>query len=38
LWRERACDVSGRTLPCGHYLAEEVPEQVIAQAQSFFTF
>lgn len=37
LWRERACDVSGRTLPCGHYLAEEAPEQVIAEAQSFFT-
>jgi haloacetate dehalogenase len=37
LWRERARDVSGRTLPCGHYLAEEAPEQVIAEAQSFFT-
>lgn len=37
LWRERAQDVSGHTLPCGHYLAEEAPEQVIAEAQSFFT-
>jgi haloacetate dehalogenase len=37
LWRERAQNVSGRTLPCGHYLAEEAPEQVIAEAQSFFT-
>jgi haloacetate dehalogenase len=36
LWRERALDVSGHTLPCGHYLAEEAPEQVIAEAQKFF--
>jgi len=38
LWRERALDVSGHTLPCGHYLAEEAPERVIAEAQTFFTF
>jgi haloacetate dehalogenase len=37
LWRERAAQVTGRTLPCGHYLAEEAPEQVIAEAQAFFT-
>ena len=37
LWRERALDVSGHALPCGHYLAEELPEQVIAEAQTFFT-
>jgi len=37
LWRERALDVSGHTLPCGHYLAEEAPERVIAEAQTFFT-
>jgi haloacetate dehalogenase len=37
LWRERAAQVTGRALPCGHYLAEEAPEQVIAEAQTFFT-
>src|SRR5262249_48592514 len=26
LWRERAAQVSGRALPCGHYIAEEAPE------------
>ena len=37
LWRERATQVTGRVLPCGHYLAEEAPEQVISEAQAFFT-
>lgn len=37
LWRERAAQVTGRALPCGHYLAEEAPEQVIAEAQTFFS-
>lgn len=37
LWRDRAVQVTGEALPCGHYLAEESPEQVIAQAQAFFT-
>ena len=37
LWRERALDVSGHALPCGHYLAEELPELVMAEAQTFFT-
>ncbi len=37
LWQERAMDVSGHALPCGHYLAEELPAQVMAEAQTFFT-
>jgi haloacetate dehalogenase len=37
LWRERAAQVTGRAIDCGHYLAEEAPEQVIAEAQAFFT-
>lgn len=37
LWRERAAQVTGHAIDCGHYLAEEAPDQVIAQAQSFFT-
>ena len=36
LWREVAADVSGQTLPCGHYVAEEVPDLLIQQAHQFF--
>ncbi|MET0541271.1 MAG: alpha/beta hydrolase [Variovorax sp.] len=37
LWRERAVDVSGHALPCGHYLPEEAPQQVADEARSFFS-
>jgi haloacetate dehalogenase len=37
LWRERAHQVTGQALPCGHYIAEELPERVIAEALTFFT-
>lgn len=36
LWRERAEDVLGYALPGGHYLAEEVPEAVLAAWVPFF--
>jgi haloacetate dehalogenase len=36
LWRERAEDVYGMPLPCGHYIAEEAPELLLAQIISFF--
>ncbi len=36
LWHEVADDVTGETLPCGHYLAEEVPELLLQQVPSFF--
>ncbi len=36
LWRERATDVRGRALPGGHYLAEELPEEVAADIEAFF--
>jgi len=36
LWRERALHVSGQALPCGHYIAEEAPEALLAQAIPFF--
>ena len=36
LWRERAGDVSGLGLPCGHYIAEEAPALLLAQALNFF--
>jgi len=36
LWRERATQVSGHSLPCGHYIAEEAPARLIDEALSFF--
>jgi haloacetate dehalogenase len=35
-WRERAVDVRGRALPCGHYIPEEAPEQTLEELLSFF--
>jgi haloacetate dehalogenase len=35
LWRERAADVRGRSLPCGHFLAEELPEETASGLVSF---
>ncbi len=36
LWRAAAPQASGQALPCGHYIAEEAPEQLLAQALPFF--
>ena len=36
LWRERAHNVSGQSLPCGHFIAEEAPDALLAQAHPFF--
>jgi haloacetate dehalogenase len=36
LWRERANQVTGRSLPCGHYIAEEAPALLLGEALSFF--
>ncbi|MFQ6553558.1 alpha/beta fold hydrolase [Aestuariibius insulae] len=35
LWRERAETVTGRALPGGHYLAEEIPDAVLSEWRSF---
>lgn len=36
-WRERSsAEVTGQTLDCGHFLAEEAPEQTAAELLSFF--
>jgi haloacetate dehalogenase len=35
-WRERARDVQGRALDCGHYLPEEVPDETAAALREFF--
>jgi len=34
-WRRVARDVRGQTLPCGHYIAEEAPDALLAQALPF---
>ncbi|MDB5946739.1 MAG: alpha/beta hydrolase [Ramlibacter sp.] len=36
LWRERAGEVGGRALPCGHYIAEEAPALLLEEANQFF--
>ena len=35
-WRERAADVRGRMLPCGHYPAEQAPDETYAELRAFF--
>jgi haloacetate dehalogenase len=35
-WGEVATDVSGRALPSGHYLPEEVPDETLRELQLFF--
>jgi haloacetate dehalogenase len=37
LWRERAQDVSGCSVACGHYIAEEAPALLLDEALRFFT-
>lgn len=37
LWGERATNVTGRALPCGHYIAEEAPGELFAEAHNFFS-
>lgn len=36
-WKERAADVRGKALPCGHYPAEQVPDETYAELRAFFT-
>jgi haloacetate dehalogenase len=35
-WRQVATDVRGKPLPAGHYIAEEVPELLLAEVLGFF--
>jgi haloacetate dehalogenase len=34
-WRERSSQVSGKALPTGHFLPEQVPDQLIAELKPF---
>jgi len=36
-WRRVAREVEGEALPCGHYIAEEAPEALLARVIPFFT-
>ncbi len=36
LWQARAVQVTGQGLPCGHYVAEEAPEALLAEVLNFF--
>jgi haloacetate dehalogenase len=35
-WRERARDVSGRALDCGHFMPEEAPDEIAEALRLFF--
>ena len=35
-WKERAADVRGKMLPCGHYPAEQVPDETYEELRRFF--
>ncbi len=35
IWREKAVDVQGQALPCGHFLPEEAPDETLAALGSF---
>jgi len=36
-WKRVANQVSGKTMPCGHYIPEELPSELIADARAFFS-
>jgi haloacetate dehalogenase len=36
-WRERAIDIRGRPLECGHYLPEEAPDETERALRQFFS-
>ena len=34
-WREKATDVRGETLPCGHFIPEEAPDELLSKLLPF---
>ena len=37
VWRDWANDVRGRALDCGHFLAEEAPDETCSELVAFFS-
>jgi len=37
IWRERAVDVRGKAVSCGHFLPEEAPEETLAELRTFLS-
>lgn len=35
-WKEVALEVSGKAVPSGHYIPEEIPEMLLAETKEFF--
>jgi haloacetate dehalogenase len=35
IWRDRATQVSGTALPSGHWIPEEVPDEMLAEVTRF---
>jgi haloacetate dehalogenase len=35
-WQKVAKEVSGKAVPCGHYIPEELPDDLIKEAIAFF--
>jgi haloacetate dehalogenase len=35
-WRDRASNVTGRALDCGHYIPEEAPDALCDEIERFF--
>jgi haloacetate dehalogenase len=36
-WQRVASDVRGGTLPCGHYIAEEAPDELLRELLPFLS-
>jgi haloacetate dehalogenase len=36
IWKKWADDVTGTGLPCGHFLMEELPHEVVQQFMKFY--
>jgi haloacetate dehalogenase len=34
-WRDKALEVRGHALPCGHFIPEEMPEELVADLRAF---
>jgi haloacetate dehalogenase len=35
IWREHAANVTGKALPAGHFLPEEVPQETLGELLAF---